>query len=433
MKKLILAVLIAFICFSVCGCSFYSVDTTGLLKTPELTGKIYSVERTLKKTIKGDYTLKYPTKGEKRSPLVQSDVDNDGKKETFAFYSTSDNEEALLHVMALAEKNGKQVATDEYSITASEVEKIEFCDFDNDGIKEIVVGFEIYGGTEKTVTAFKYDFGKLTLLMSNEYTNFVCCDMGSGKNGLLIQKFTPKESSNYITMFYLSDKSFTKHSTCILDGTITSVSNFVFSKLSNGTPAIYVDEIKGIGAITEIIFVSKDKLVNPLFDKEGNGATNITMRSASIPLADINGDGILEIPVASSLPNADAYSRDTIYYTNWSSFTGENLTIKKVTLENVSDGYSINIPKKWLGKIALIKNNEKRTRTVYFYDSETNTVGEKIATFKTVELSKKDKQPKCDISFTNNGETVLVDLGTYSGPLKLSKKELQKIITFSKF
>lgn len=433
MKKIFLIGLIAVFCLNLCGCGFYAVDANGLLKTPELTGEIYSVEKTLKNYIKGNYTLKYPTDGKKRSPLVLDDVDKDGTRETFVFYSTTDKEETLLHIMVMLFKNGKQVVSDEYSISASEIEKIEFCDFDGDGVKEIVVGFEIYGETEKTLTAFNYDFGKLNLLMSNEYTNFVCCDMGSGRNSLIVQKFTPKENSNTITMYYLNDKSFTKHSTCLLDGAITSISNFVYAKLSNGTPAIYIDEIKGIGAITEVIFLSKDNLVNPLFDAQSKAASDATIRSASLPTYDINGDGILEIPVSSAVPNADPSSKETTVYTNWSSFTGEKLTVKKVALVNVSDGYSVNIPNRWIGNIAVLKNSDKRLRTIYAYDADTNTVGERIAVFKTDESSKQDKANKYDKSFTNNGETVTVDLGSYNGIYRLSENELQSIINFNKF
>ena len=99
----------------------------------------------------------------------------------------------------------------DFSITAAGVEKIEFCDFNGDGVKEIAVGFEVYGNNEKTLVAFKYQSGKPNELMRAEYTNFLCDDiLDNGKNQLIIQKLTEKSKTNSAVVYALNGKTFSK-------------------------------------------------------------------------------------------------------------------------------------------------------------------------------------------------------------------------------
>lgn len=173
MKKVLCAVLCIAVCLCLCSCGVYSVDTNELLSTPRLTGKMYDIEKALKKSISGGYTLEYPKLGEKRSAVILEDVDGDKTKEAFVFYSVSDPENKYMHLNIVEEENKKYKSKYDFKIVASSVEQIEFCDFNADGKKEIVVGFDVFGNNDKTLVAFRYEKGKLYELMTNEYTGFL--------------------------------------------------------------------------------------------------------------------------------------------------------------------------------------------------------------------------------------------------------------------
>ena len=162
------------------------------------------------------------------------------------------------------------------------------------------------------------------------------------------------------------------------------------SELSNGHPAIYIDEIKGVGAVTEILFMSKDQLVNPLLDTQTSFENFATIRAASIEAKDINGDGIIEVPVASDLPNADGIE-EKLYYTNWCSFNGEQLAVKLVTVFNTVDGFYLTVPNSMVGKIAVRKNIENHKRAFYTYDESTDTLGELLFTICAVPIHEFEK------------------------------------------
>ena len=404
------------------GCGFFS-DTTELLTPPEPTGVMHSVKQALNKTVGTDYTPEYPSSGEKQSSVVLEDIDGDEKKEAFAFYSITDKEKKQIHFNLLVDYSKEYTSVFDFSITASSVEKVDFCDFDGDGKKEITVGFEIYGNTEKTLISFKYQSGKLNELIRSKYTNFLCNDLlSNGKNQLIIQTLNEKKLKNIASLYAFDGKAFSKISSCALDGKVTSVSKMFFSVLSNGNPAVYLDEIKGVGAITEVLLISKGKIVNPLLSSENE--TGKTIRSAGIPCTDINDDSIPEIPIS-----VDTSAND-VNHISWCSFNGEKLTVKQTAFVNVIDGYSLIIPNRLVGKVKVTKNSDRRQRTVYYIDKNGEKPDKKILSVRVVS---KENAAKSQVVAEKNGEKFIIEYVTDLQELNFTKKDLIKMFRFNDF
>lgn len=426
MKRVLSLAVCIVLMLSLCGCGIVA-DTSELLKTPQLTGEMYSVEKALKNSVRGAYTLEYPSLGEKRSSIILDDLDNDGQKEAIAVYSKADKEEKQMYLSFFIKDSKNYKEAFDFSLTASGVEKIEFCDFNGDGLKEVVVGFEVYGNNEKTLVAFRYNSGKLSELMRVEYTNFVCDDiLDNGKKQLFIQKLTEKNMTNTATVYALNGKTFAKITSCALDGNVTAVSKMVFAPLSNGKPAIYLDEIKGVGAITEVLTVSGGALKNSLVFKTGESAKNI--RTAGIPFFDIDGDGILEIPVPADDPDT---VENGVNHINWCSFDGKKLTLKESAFVNVIDGYSIVLPEKLYGKIKVTKNTEERKRRVFFkVDDNTD---KEIMTIRVISGAGETADDSGEVEATKNGEKYIMDIKEQSEITGLTKGELKKMFRFNDF
>ena len=331
-----------------------------------------------------------------------------------------------MHHNLLVRENKEYKSVFDFSVTAAGIEKIEFCDFNIDGNKEIAVGFQIYGQDEKNLVAFKYNSGRLMELARIEYTSFLCEDlMNNGQKQLFVQKLTKKSSENIASLYALNDKTFSKLSDCSLDGGVSSVSKIVFSALSNGDPAVYIDEVKGVGAITEILFVSKGKLINPLLS-----TADQTIRSAGIPFCDVNGDSVLEIPVADPDPVAAAAGINLI---NWCSFNGEKMTPKQTAFVNVVDGYSISVPPRLNGKLKMTKNSEKRIRTVYYYDAASESPEKKLFTVRVISSDDSVANKEGEVIASKNGESFIVEITKDATDLKITKEELKSMFSFNEF
>lgn len=373
-KKLAVIILSVLICGLCCGCAF--VDNTDvLLSPPELTGEMYPIAKALKKSAGSDYNLEYPTSGVHRSAIILEDINGDAVFEAFAFYSTNEDEMTNIHINVICQKDGEWVSTSNQTIVATGVETVEFCDLDGNGTEEILVGWRVNGSTEKQLSVFGFENNKLVQKMLQPYTGFLCADLdGNGINEIFVQLLNTAEKTNKATVYSYNGDGVAQISGCALDINVKTASQPVLSVLSSGQKAVYIDEVKGVGAVTEVLFFSRGELINPLLEKETSNENILTLRAANLEMTDINNDGILEIPVAAELPNA-AGGDEKLYYTNWCSFNGERLSVKSVTVVNTVDGYYLTVPNNLVGSIAVLKDLENHRRSVYLYDPLSGSVG----------------------------------------------------------
>ncbi len=388
-KKIGLAVVIMALVLTLCGCDFVKTDMAELFSPPTLTGDFKYISKIIEKTAGSGYALKYPVRGEHRSAVVQYDIDGDGKNEAFAFYSKTDGDVTTMTVQLIRDEKGKWVDGGTQTIIASGVDMVQFCDLDNNGVSEILVGWQIYGSSEMQLAVYGYSKNTFVQRLLQKYTTFITCDLnGDQKSGVLIIDINTTEQYNTAALYAFDDEGVTQTGICELDSKLQSIGNPIVAELSNGRNAVYLDAIKGVGAVTEVLIEDKGGLSNPLFDVEARENLR-TLRSASYPVMDINKDGILEIPVQENIPAvaSDALA-EKLYLTNWCSFDGENLTVQTTTMINVNDGYYFTIPTKWRNRIAVLKDTENRIREVYLYDYKQSVIGESLICIRA--FNKKD-------------------------------------------
>lgn len=388
-KKLFIGLIGLIMAFSLTGCELYTADTVELLTPPELSGELSNIAEVIKQTAGNSYTLKYPSRGEYRSAIINEDIDGDGSFETFAFYSTTDNETVTMHINVIDNVGGEWKHIAEQKIVAGSVDRIEFSDLDSDGVKEILVGWEIYGTSEMQLAVYSVGKNSLTQRLLQKYVHFITCDLDENdKNEILIIKTASGEQNNMASLFVLTEDGITEISSCELDSAAKTFNEPILSTLSNGKPAVYIDEIKGMGAVTEVLFFEKGALVNPLLSPDTK-ETLSTLRSISFEVTDINDDGIMEIPVQENVPSVTRQDvNEKLYLTNWCSFNGQILTVQMTAMINVNDSYYYILPSKLVGNIAVLKDTENRLREIYSYNPEDMTIGGSLLYIKSVK--KKD-------------------------------------------
>ena len=238
------------------------------------------------------------------------------------------------------------------------------------------------------LAVYSFKDGKITQRMLQKYSHFVCCDLeDDGKNEVFLIMLNSADQINTASVYELTDSGVNELYSCELDPTVRIVNEPVVSHLSSGRPAVYIDEVKGVGAVTEVLFIEKNCLVNPLLNLESR-ETLATLRSVSLSVRDINGDDIIEIPVQENVPSVTKSEvNEKLYLTNWCSYNGETLTSQMTTMININDGYYYIISSKRAGQIAIYKDTDSHVREIYKYDNETSSTGELLISFKTVKKS----------------------------------------------
>ncbi len=425
MIKKIKALLIFVMLFMLCGCDLFAAETEELLNPPALSGELSHIAEVIEKTAGKEYTLVYPLRGEYRSAVVMEDINGDGSKEAVAFYSTTDGETVTMNINVIDEAKNGWVSIAQQKIVAGSVDKVEFSDLDNDGVEEILVGWQIYGTSEMQLAVYSMGENSLTQRLLQRYTHFISCDLDEDRqNEILVIRTATAEQSNSASLFEISDEGITEISSCELDSTAKTLNEPILATLSTGRPAVYIDEIKGAGAVTEVLFYEKGGLVNPLFDPDAK-ETLATLRSISFTLKDINDDGIIEIPVQENVPSVTRSEvNEKLYLTKWCSFNGEILTVQLTTMINVNDGYYYTIPAKWVGKIAVLKDTENNLREIFKYDPEDMTVGGSLLYIKKVRKRQWDKG-----EFNAKGVYEIANDGEYSYICRITDAAAKEGIT----
>lgn len=418
LKKVIITLLAMVICLANCGCAFVE-DKDELVSPPELTGEMSLIADALYDMAGSDCDLEYPTEGIYRSAIILQDINGDGVSEAFAFYNTADDEMTTLHINVICQQEDNWVSVADQTIIATGVEMVEFSDLNGNGTKEILVGWDVNGTSEKKLSVFTFEKSTLTQQLIQTYTNFLCCDLDdNGSNEVFVHLLSTADKTNKAMIFGFKENEIVQTTGCLMDASVKSANEPVLEALSNGQKAIYIDEVKGVGSVTEILYISNGELVNPLLDSVNSLENISTYRAASIETKDINSDGILEIPVASDLPNADAQG-EKLYYTNWCSFDGKQLSVKLVTVVNMVDGYYLTVPNTMIGYIAVRKDLESHERIFYHYDSHNGILGKALFTITAVNADdwaseEYDHSGKTELSRKDN--TVFVaELGEGAG------------------
>ena len=419
------------------GCSKLNITADDFLSPPRASGEMYEIEQTLKANVSGAYTLKYPTAGEYRSAYILTDLTGTGTKSfALAFYSTINDENSTFMHLKLMKKVGDEwISVSDITVNAVGVEKVEISDLNGDGVKEITVGWNVYAGMDKMVTAYILDGKKLVPLMQESYTNFMCCDfMGDGREELFLIYHNSSTAKAYARYFTFEGNDIIKAGSCEIDGTVTSFNEPVLSTLSNGIPAVYIDAVKGTGMQTEIVYVKKGNLVAPLYKKGSkNLAEHPTYRNTNVASKDINSDGCLDIPIVQNYDNLtinqDASLLNPI--TKWSSYNGTTFKVSLQAVMNYTDGYYIELPNNWVGCTTVAMEIENRLRTVYLWDTETGKVKSELVKIRAVSETVWDKP---DNGFNDyeeitrqEGVVYVAMFSGYRGAEKINLEGLKKI------
>lgn len=371
-------ILAAVLCLFLTGCDTVGSSVDKLIVPPKLEGGLYPVQQALEDSAGDNLILKYPLSGQYRSAFILKDLDGDDRDEAVALYAVAGETSLSIHINVISSNGDEWKSRGDLSLIGSDVESVTFADLDKDGTLEIIVGWIVYGTVDKKVGVYTFDGTTLIQRALEPYTNFLCAELtGSGGDDLVVLHLNATEKTAGAKVFSLATEGISELGSVALDGGVSSYLSPVVSTLTDGTPAIYVDALKGSGILTEIVWF-KDGVLNSVFDPAAPEAQP-TYRTGTASSRDFDGDGIIDIPLLELLEStADLSETDKVYYTNWCSFSGSNFRINQSMFMNYTDGYSVTVPKELKKKIFLLRNTETRMRTLFSYDPETKMSGEEL-------------------------------------------------------
>lgn len=440
MKKILCAIMAAALVLCVSGCRFFGSDYSALLTAPKVSGELQGIQKALEQSVSGEYTLQYPSEGEYRSAMVQYDLNEDGQREAFAFYSTdNDDGTQTMHLSFIYYADEKWSVKSDLQLVAAGINFIDFYDLNGNGIYEVVAGWKDYNSTSGILTVYCFEKDSLIQRIRDNYLTYLVYDADadqkqelfvvSGHRPLLSNNTEQNKDKPVIVanLYKLENDEIYQIGRCGLSSAPERYAQPKYANITKDTKAVVLDGYTSVGMITEAIVWEKSALTNLFYDAV-TGQNQITYRIASIPSADYNGDGIVEIPQMQQLPTPSGEQGESVYLTKWMQLTGNGFQSVCASIVNTVDGYSVDVPQAWDTKFTIVRKMDSKQRIVYMWDAKNSLLSDEIFRIQLFALKdwQKENNTKGWTELTRDTEYVYAGMVNESAELSMSLKELKE-------
>lgn len=321
LQRILAAVIITALLLS--GCTSLGFGKSEILTPPRASGIRAEVQKLIESDADGAYTLLYPTDGSNKSGMFLHDINNDGIEEAVALYTTADNTSRVL--IAQLHDNVFQTigSADIYSADVSE---LSFIDFDGNGREELLLGFAI-GTPHAALQTFLTADGVTESTTEEGFVNYVTGDFDKDSSTDILLMMSPESASNAkARLLTFAEKGFSEKSSCEIDPAVISYTGLQFNKISNDLYGAAADGKLGEGEYTTqlIYYDSAAKiLVNPLYL---NSNYKRNTHTCAVTCMDIDGDGVLNIPLSSVMDHAKDEDKSTVCnVARWNDYDPEQM------------------------------------------------------------------------------------------------------------
>ncbi len=392
-KKLFTVFLCTVLALCMTGCrNNDTIDT--LLSAPSLTREQSSVLKALSAAHSGHTTFVFPATGSNRSAIRQLDIDNDGDEEAVAFFRDPDS--GINAHMAILEPDGhgNYYISSELEGPGNGIASFSLIR-GNQSDSVLLVEWTSQSISFNSFAAYIYKEEQLELGMEENCTDLTLSDID--QDGIQEFLYTTKASDDgfLLKAVKLSDDSLKTIASHRLVRSALGIKNILEGLLSDGTIALFVDEITGTGLQTEV-FVFNDGVINDAAFNRGYDIPSLTQRADSDYLTSRRHGDIMCIP-SSVPPSADIQQQPNLMY--WYTFREGNAVLDETAFISTVYGISMGIPDNWTSGCTLTAETEG-TYTVTIFNSD----NQELLTLVVLNVND-DAVPYTDSGFTLLGNT----------------------------
>lgn len=355
------------------GCMF-TASFDELYEVPQIPDEYTELSRQIDEILNSGAEYATPTSGTNIQSVQQVDLDGDGVEEALAFFRNSNDEKPLkIYIFRVVEDTYEQVALIEGSGTA--IHSISYIDMDGDGNSEIIVGWRV--NTEyQAVGVYSIRDFEPRLLMEEMYTQYEVLDFdGDGIQEMVLLR-SNTEGEPAAEYFDWEEQQLVSQSMARLSMTMAELERVDVGYLRGGQVALFVTGVtEDTQAVTDILTYHQDIITN-IVRNDATGVSSEVFRDIGLQPADIDGDGVTEVPMPVRIPSSGVWD-DQYWQVIWRNYNvrgqGE---VAVSTYHNTSDGWYLLLPETWDGRIAVRQFYGTDERGIVF-----SILGDEEATF----------------------------------------------------
>ena len=347
------------ICLLVClsSCRISNFDTDALLTPPQMNAANQQIQKALAAAVGSTYELVYPKSGIYQNAIVSVDINGNGTNEAICFYTAGQDKKVSFTV--LENIDGSWLAKSMITSQSESVDFIDFFDYNSDGAKELVIGWQYLLGEEKALEVFEYSNANLSSAYTGLYSNCIVFD-----NSLVLISRNTTGKTATASIIGKRSKSVDVIGTASLNSSISSIVSVQSSKIGDYS-AIFIDEqLENQLYSTEVLTVSQNGDLTNISAE----ITALTTRKSPVRCMDINKDGIIDTPVEKAFSSYTIDDKtENLYYFEWYGID-QNGSLSRLFNAYVgsNEQFIIKLDDKWSGSITVQKD-KVNDREIDFY------------------------------------------------------------------
>ena len=352
------------------GCAMpkLTLDPEELYALPELPARYTTLNQQLNAIQESGAEYAAPVSGSNIQPVQMVDLDGDGREEALAFFRQSDGEKPLkIYVFTDHGDSYTQTAVIEGSGLA--VYSIAYSDMNGDGRMEIIVGWRVSMDLQ-ALAVYALEPGGARELARSNYVKYAVADLnGDGMQELTVFRAN-QDGVGAADCYLWKNGALTLSSTIRVSMTMAELSQqgkVTAGTLRSGEPALFVTGVaEGMRAITDVLLLRGGELNNAVLSPT-TGVSGESSRFRALYPADINGDGVTEVPRTVAL-YGEELEGDTAQRVDWISFDAAGAAIRVLsTYHAIEDGWYLQLPDGWADTIYVGRSASADEASVTFY------------------------------------------------------------------
>lgn len=366
MKKVTIVLTFLMLCLLLTGCRGLRISSIDDLISPvSPSGDDAGILAAVDDYCKGGYSIKIPSGGNYTTSFISCDLNDDQSDEAIAFFEPADKI-GVVNMAVLTENSSSWNVVSNISGEGTDVNRVDFCDVNNDGKNEIIV---CWGMLSNSVTSnlcvyrVNDDFSAELVADSVTAGDFICVDINDdGANELLVFNYGGSGSSPKAELYSFTDNEKDLIGETKLDSTIDSISSIACARTDEGM-SVFADAVRSNGdsMVTELLYWSDyyDSVISPFYSYS-TGRTKDTTRNNTITCRDVDNDNELEIPLDKSVSGLPK----ELTAQSWVSFKNTVLIRKAYSIACKKDGYLLRLNDDIFEKMSFKYDEDRRELTL---------------------------------------------------------------------